>query len=259
SDNYNEMDLNLEESINYLNKVLPRYIQHIHVYNYSNDVKNLFLIKCFQTRFLEHRNNVKKKNMHHKSFLYNRRVYNTKTYVCGNYIFVEFFLLKKHTNIYKSYLVVLKKIKKIEFLFILKNYNYFYVNNKSHAIFNIENVLCRLIFKNYMNALISISSYNKVSKAENILKLNSFKRSYYYFIMMYNGLLNKDIILIKNSLKILKFKETLLLCRLLFHYIWNNFNLKLIFFYFIDYFSFINHVWKGKKYKRKLQHFIREI
>ncbi|KJP86375.1 hypothetical protein AK88_04008 [Plasmodium fragile] len=252
-------DPNLEQSIKRLNQILPKYIQHIHVYDDFNDVKNLFLIKHFLKS-----NNKRGHNLHkakNKNTLYGKKVSSVKLHLCRNYFFVEYVHRPWEQQVEEGrkterYLTVLKReSSKIEFLCTLKNYNYFYLNNKWHALIHVEDVLCKVLFKNYMHALFSTSAYNEREQTEGILKMNNIKRHYHYFVMLYNGFLNKDMNLIRKTLRILSFKATVLLCRMLFHYIWSNFNMEIIYFYFFHYFSFVNHVWK-KKYKRTMSSFM---
>ncbi|CRH01293.1 conserved Plasmodium protein, unknown function [Plasmodium relictum] len=250
---YDLINLNLDKSVNNLNNKLPQYIQYIHVYKYFYNIRRFFVIKKCKDNSRSY-SRYKNTNRNSKNFLFNKKLQSIKIYVCNKYFMIEIFLSCKN----KCYLIVLKIEEKIKFLFILKNYKYFYVNNKSHPIFNIDNTLCKLIFKSCISTLIDIITYNKKTIAEKILKVNNLKKSYLYFIMIYNSLLNKDIYLIKKCLKILKFKEALLLCRILFHYILNNFNMKLIYFYFINYFSFINHV-LNKRDKKKIHKLKKEI
>ncbi|SCP05651.1 conserved Plasmodium protein, unknown function [Plasmodium ovale] len=254
-----EKGVKLEESINSLNVILPKYMQHIHMYRQYVDVKKLLIIRGFQNWCKKDYSIVEKEKIkRNKNFLYNRKLENIKISTCKDYFFIQLFFPNEDKRKNKNYVIVLRKKKKVKFLCILKNFTYFYVKNETYAILHFDNTLCKVIFKNHINTLISIGVFNVRNKAEEILKLNHFKRHYYYIIMIYNGFLNKDIILVKKSLNILSFKETLLLCRILFHYIWNNFNMEIIYFYFVDYFSFINHIWK-KKYKWKIRQFAREI
>ncbi|KMZ91571.1 hypothetical protein PVMG_00444 [Plasmodium vivax Mauritania I] len=253
---YKKEDPNLENSIKRLNQVLPKYIQHIHVYDHFTDVKNLLLIERFLKWNDKRGDNLQKAKG--KNSLYGKKMSSVKLHLCRQHFFVEYVLrpLEEEEGEYtERYLTVLKREgSQIEFLSTLKNYNYFYLNDRWHAMIHVDDVLCKVLFKNYMQALFSISAYNEREKTEGILKMNNLKRHYHYFVMLYNGFLNKDILLIRKTLRILSFKETVLLCRMLFHYIWSNFNMEIIYFYFFDYFSFVNHVWR-KKYKRKMSSF----
>ncbi|SCM12370.1 conserved Plasmodium protein, unknown function [Plasmodium chabaudi adami] len=263
---------NVENGVNSLNSILPKYIQLINMDPIYCDIRKLFLISRFKWDYNKNHyednkkisNNLiyNKRAYKNQKLLYSKKVSLVKINSCKEYYFVEIFIFKKKENINKRRVIVLRKAKEnsnIEFLLVLKNYNYFYVNEKKkHCLFNVDNTLCKLVFKNNINTLISICAYNIREKATSIIKVNDLKRQYYYFIMLYNGFLNKDIFLIKKSLNIQKFKEMLLFCRILFHYIWNNFNMDIIYFYFIDYFSFINHIWK-KKYKTKFKHIKKQI
>ncbi|SCL97049.1 conserved Plasmodium protein, unknown function [Plasmodium berghei] len=275
-DNYENINVhklkNIESMVNSLNSMLPKYIQLINMYPIYCDIKKLFLISRFKwdynKNYYEYKKNINNNLIYNKSIyknrklLYRKKLNLVKINSCKEYYFIEIFFFKKNDNINKRHVIVLRKTKvnrNVEFLLVLKNYNYFYVNEKKkHYLFNVDNTLCKLIFKNNINTLISICAYNIREKAESIIKVNNLKRQYYYFIMLYNGFLNKNIFLIKKSLNIHKFKEMLLFCRILFHYIWNNFNMDIIYFYFIDYFSFINHIWK-KKYKNKFKYIKKQI
>ncbi|EUD69289.1 hypothetical protein C922_00152 [Plasmodium inui San Antonio 1] len=250
-------DPNLEQSIRRLNQVLPKYIQHIHVYDHFTDVKKLFLIKRFLKWNNKRVDNLNKAKSKHS--LYGKNVSRVKLHLCRKYFFAEYVLRpveEEEGRQIERYLIVLKREgSQIKFLSTLKNYNYFYLSSKWHALIHVDDVLCKVLFTNYMHTLFSISAYNKREQTERILKMNNMKRHYHYFVMLYNGFLNKDMILIRKTLRIRSFKETVLLCRMLFHYIWSNFNMEIIYFYFFDYFSFINHVWK-KRYKRKMNSFM---
>ncbi|SBT42233.1 hypothetical protein POVWA1_045520 [Plasmodium ovale wallikeri] len=75
----NEKGVNLEESINSLNMILPKYMQHIHVYGQYVDVKKLLIIRGFQNWCKKDYSIVEKeKNKRNKNFLYNRKLENIK-------------------------------------------------------------------------------------------------------------------------------------------------------------------------------------